>query len=263
MSDALDETITFLTVRSEGDGWVGESPEWFGEYLFGGFVMAQAVHAATRTAPDGRRIHSLHAYFLRPVRAGLPVSYRSAPLREGRTVATHSVEAVQDGATVLTMTCSFTADTDGYEYEMPIGRDAPDPEGLPIEPGPGPWLCAPVGPTPPDENGIMQSTHRIWFRVPGRLPDDADLHAALIAFATDWTGIGGRPRHLEGDTTGMVSLDHAVWFHRPIRADEWHLYDVHSLVNTGGRGVLRGAMVDVDRHIGVSVAQEMLLRPVS
>src|SRR5687767_3712625 len=87
VSEVTDETIRFLTVRpddrNDGDGWIGDSPEWFGEYLFGGFVMAQAVHAATRNAPEGRRIHSLHAYFLRPVRTGLPVSYRSTPLREG------------------------------------------------------------------------------------------------------------------------------------------------------------------------------------
>jgi acyl-CoA thioesterase-2 len=98
--------------------------------------------------------------------------------------------------------------------------------------------------------------------MPGTLPDDPHLHAALIAFATDWTGTGGRPLRLDGDITGMVSLDHAVWFHRPARADAWHLYDVHSLVNAGGRGVLRGTMHDVERHIVASVAQEMRLRPV-
>ena len=78
----------------------------------------------------------------------------------------------------------------------------------------------------------------MWFRIPHELPDDEHLHTALLGFATDWTGIGGRPLHLEGDITGMVSLDHAAWFHRPARADEWLFYDVHSLVNAGGRGLL-------------------------
>jgi acyl-CoA thioesterase-2 len=91
------------------------------------------------------------------------------------------------------------------------------------------------------------------------LPDDPHLHAALIAFVTDITGTGGRPLHLEGDVTGMVSIDHAAWFHRPLRADEWLFYDVHSLVNTGGRGAPRND-VRPDRHVAVSVAQEMLLR---
>lgn len=261
-AQVIEEMIEFLTVRPEDDGWVGDAPTWFGEYVFGGFVIAQAVHAATRTAPEGRRIHSLHAYFLRPVLGGQPVSYRIATLREGRTFATRRLEATQEGGGVLDMTCSFTADTDGYEYELPIARDVPAPEQLPIGPGPGPWVAARLGPTSPEPDGTLRSTHRAWIRVAGELPDDPHLHAAFIAFATDWTETGGRPLHLEGDTQGMVSLDHAVWFHRPLRADEWLLYDLHSLVNAGGRGLLRGTMHGPDRRLAVSVAQEMLLRPV-
>ena len=102
----------------------------------------------------------------------------------------------------------------------------------------------------------------MWFRVPAALPDDEHLHAALLGFATDWTGIGGRPLHLEGDTQGMVSVDHAVWFHRVARADDWLFYDVHSLVNAGGRGLLRGVMRDRDGRVVISVAQEMRLTPV-
>jgi acyl-CoA thioesterase-2 len=260
LSAVVDETIEFVTVRPDGDGWVGDTPSWFGEQLFGGFVLAQAVHAATRTAPDGRRVHSLHGYFLRPVFAGRPLSYRVAPLREGRTFAMRRLDAAQDGAPVFTMTCSFTADTDGYEYELPIGRDEPTPEELSTSIGPGPWEVAEVGPTPPERSGARRSTRRAWFRFGGALPDDPHLHAALIAFVTDMTGTGGRPLHLEGDVRGMVSLDHAAWFHRPLRADEWVLYDVHSLVNAGGRGLLRGTIHSADRHVAASVAQEMLLR---
>ena len=102
----------------------------------------------------------------------------------------------------------------------------------------------------------------MWFRVPSELPDDEHLHAALLGFATDWTGIGGRPLHLEGDTQGMVSLDHAAWFHRPARADEWLFYDVHSLVNAGGRGLLRGVMRDTEGRVVISAVQEMRLFPV-
>jgi acyl-CoA thioesterase II len=258
-----NEMIRYLTVRPDGERWVGDAPAWFGEYLFGGFLIGQAVHAATRNAPPGKRIHSLHAYFLRPTRAALPLRYRITTLREGRTFVTRSVEAEQSDGPVLSMMCSFSADGDGYEYELPIGRDAPNWDQLPRSArAPGPWLAHDVGPTPPAPDGTRQSTHRHWFRMPGPLPDDPHLHAALIAFATDWTGVGGRPLHLEGDITGMVSLDHAVWFHRPVRADAWHLYDVHSLVNAGGRGVLRATMHDVDRHIVVSAAQEMRLTPV-
>jgi acyl-CoA thioesterase-2 len=163
---------------------------------------------------------------------------------------------------VLDLSCSFTADTDGYVYDLPGGRDIPSPEEVELEPGPGPWVAGDVGPTPPAEDGSRESTHRMWFRVPTRLPDDEHLHTALLGFATDWTDTGGRPLHLEGDITGMVSLDHAAWFHRPARADEWLFYDVHSLVNAGGRGLLRGAIRDPEGRVVVSVAQEMRLTPI-
>src|SRR6478736_4206283 len=125
IADALAETLEFLTVRPQGDGgdeWVGEAPEWFGDYLFGGFVIAQSIIAATRNAPEQRRLHSLHAYFLRPVFAGKEVSYRVRPLREGRSFTSRRVEASQDGKPVLDMTCSFASDTDGYVYDLPGGR---------------------------------------------------------------------------------------------------------------------------------------------
>jgi acyl-CoA thioesterase-2 len=260
---ALEETLAFLTLRSDGgDGWIGDAPEWFGDILFGGFVIAQAIIAATRNPPDGRRLHSLHAYFLRPVLAAKPVSYRVRPIRDGRSFTSRHLAASQDGKPVLDLSCSFTTDIDGYVYDLPGGRDVPRVEELDIETGPGPWVAGFVGATPAAPDGTRESTHRMWFKIPHRLPDDEHLHTALLGFATDWTGIGGRPLHLEGDTTGMVSLDHAAWFHRPARADEWLFYDVQSLVNAGGRGLLRGAIRDTEGRVVISVAQEMRLTPV-
>jgi len=258
---ALEATLEFLTVHpsDEGEGrWIGDAPEWFGEYLFGGFMIAQAIIAATRNAPDDRRLHSMHAYFLRPALSAPAINYRVDALRDGRSFTTRRVQASQDGKPVLDMSCSFTLDTDGYVYDL--GRQRP-PEfaEAPIEQGPGPWIAVFGGATPPADDGSRASTHRIWFRIGAELPDDPHLHTALLGFATDWTGIGGRPLHLEGDTQGMVSLDHAAWFHRPARADEWLYYDVHSLVNAGGRGLLRGVMRDRDGHVVISVAQEMRL----
>ncbi len=259
--ELLDQTIESLTVRREGDLWVGDVPAWGGEYAFGGFVTAQAVSAATQAAPEDRRIHSFHAYFLKPVRVERPHSYRITSLRDGRSFATRHLEAIQDDVPTFAMTCSFTLDVEGYEYEL-RGDDVPDPDELEITPGPGPWIAARLGPTPSDPDGTRRSTHRAWIRINGTLPDDPHLHAALVTFATDWTETGGRPLALDGDVSGMISLDHAVWFHRPLRADEWIYFDVHSLINTGGRGLLRGAMYDSDRRLAVSMAQEMLLRPV-
>jgi len=256
------ETIEFLAVRPEDDGWVGDAPEWFGERLFGGFVLGQSVHAATQNTPEGRRIHSLHGYFLRPVFAGLPLRYRVEPLREGRTLTTHLLEATQDGKPVFTMMCSFAADTDGYEYELPLGQPVPAPDQLPIEVGPGPWEVAEVGPTDPAADGTRASTRRAWFRIGSSLPDDANLHTALCAFLTDMTGTGGRPLQLDGDVTGMISIDHAAWFHRPVRADEWVLYDCSSPSASGGRGLATGRFFSRDGRLLATVLQEGLLRVV-
>jgi acyl-CoA thioesterase-2 len=190
------------------------------------------------------------------------VSYTVRPVRDGRSVTPRRLDATQEGKAVLDMACSFTSDTDGYVYDLPPRTAIPRHDALPVEPGPGPWVAAFVGPTPAAEDGTRESTHRMWFRVPASLPDDVHLHTALLGFATDWTGIGGRPLHLEGDTTGMVSVDHAAWFHRPARADDWLYFDVHSLVNAGGRGLLRGTMYDRDSRVVSSVAQEMRLTPI-
>jgi acyl-CoA thioesterase II len=259
------ETVEYLTLRpidDTGNAWMGDTPDWFGEILFGGFVIGQAIIAATRNAPEGRRLHSLHAYFLRPVLAGSPISYEVRPIRDGRSFTSRHLEASQNGKPTLHLSCSFTADTDGYVYDLPSRTAVPPPDELARDEGPGPWEAAILGPTPAAPDGTRDSTHRMWFRIPADLPDDVHMHTALLGFATDWTEIGGRPLHLEGDTTGMVSLDHAAWFHRPARADEWLFYDVHSLVNAGGRGLLRGDMRDAEGKVVVSVAQEMRLTPV-
>jgi len=121
------------------------------------------------------------------------------------------------------------------------------------------WL----GPSPLRPDGTREATHRHWFRMARPLGDDPHLHTAIVGYATDWTGLGGRPHHLEGDVTGMISLDHAAWFHRPARADDWLLQDVQSLVNAGGRGTLRGVIRDRHGLIVASMAQEMLLQPVT
>jgi acyl-CoA thioesterase-2 len=242
---------------------VGDAPTWYGDVLFGGFVIAQAIVAATRNPPPGRRLHSLHAYFLRPVVAAKPIAYLVRPIREGRAFTSRHVEASQEGKPALDLSCSFTADTDGYVYDLGRSRDLPPLDESTVEPRTGPWVASYLGPTPPAEDGTRESTHRMWFRVPAALPDDAFLHTALLGFATDWTGIGGRPLYLEGDTQGMVSLDHAAWFHRPARADAWLFSDVQSLVNAGGRGLLRGVIRDERGRVVISVVQEMRLIPVA
>ena len=265
---AIDELLELLRHERRGDEWVGRAPDWFGPVVFGGVTLALTISAACCDAPEGSRLHSIHAHFLRPVQGGQEIVFRSDVVKAGRTFNLHRVTASQDGKPVVTMSCSFTTDTDGYVYDLsgiPDGVPAPDeldPDPDPIDHEIGPWDTRWLGPSPVRSDGTREATHRHWFRMP-RSFDDPHLHTALLGYATDWTGIGGRPLHLDGDTTGMISLDHAAWFHRPARADEWLLQDVQSLVNAGGRGTLRGVIRDERGSIVASMAQEMLLRPVS
>lgn len=255
------ETLEHLDVRADGETFAGPSPDWFGPVLFGGFLVAQGVAALCRTAPEGRRLHSLHGYFLRPATAGATLSHAVEPVRDGRSFSLRRLETSQDRRRVFVMDASFTADTHGDDYELPVADGTPDPDALDVEVGPGPFAQANAGPTPAAPDGTRASTSRAWFRLARRIGDDEHLHTALLAFISDMTLTGGRPLDLDGDTTGMISLDHAVWFHRPARADEWLLYDVHSLINAGGRGLLRGTLRTRDRRLVASVAQEMRLLP--
>lgn len=261
IEELVAETLAYLAVERDPRGWVARVPDWFGDYVFGGWVVAQALVAASKWAPEGRRVHSMHAYFLRPVRAGESVLYEGAVLRDGRAFTAARIEASQDGKPVLALTTSFTADTDGDEYDLRVGDGLPPLDESAAEPGPGPWVASYVGPTEPLADGTRDATHRMWFRIPARLPDDVHLHTALVGFATDWTGTGGRPLRLGGDTQGMISLDHSIWFHRPYRADEWLFYDVQCLLNAGGRSLLRGVMRDPTGRVVASMSQEMRLLP--
>jgi acyl-CoA thioesterase-2 len=263
---AVDEFLDLLRYERQGDRWVGRTPDWYGPVVFGGVGLALTVSAACCDAPPRSRLHSLHAHFLRPVQGGRDIVFHTDVLKAGRTFNLHVVTATQDDKPVITMTCSFTDDTDGYVYDLsgiPDGTPFPDdlPEPDDDDYGPGPWDVRWLGPSELRPDGSREATHRHWFRFARKLDDDPHLHTALLGYATDWTGVGGRPLHLDGDTTGMISLDHAAWFHRPARADEWLLQDVQSLVNAGGRGTLRGVLRGTDGHIVASMAQEMLLQP--
>jgi acyl-CoA thioesterase-2 len=265
--EAVDEFLDLLRHERRDGAWVGHAPDWFGPVVFGGIGLAMTVGAACRDAPAGTRLHSLHVHFLRPVLGGQEVHVRSAPVKQGRTLTVNEVSASQDGKVAIAARCSFTADTDGYVYDLSgIPDGVPMPDRLPEPDDPpdhiGPWDTRWLGPSPLRPDGTREATHRHWFRLPRALDDDPSLHTALLAYATDWTGIGGRPLDLDGDTTGMISLDHAAWFHRPARVDDWLLQDVQSLVNAGGRGTLRGVIRDARGGIVASMAQEMLLRPV-
>ena len=264
----IDEFIGFLRHERRGDTWVGRTPDGYGPVVFGGIGLALTLSAACADAPAGARLHSIHAHFLRPVQGGREITFHSDVVKAGRTFSLHQVTASQDAKPVMTMTCSFTRDTEGYVYDLsgipdgvPMPEDLPEPDltGHEVDAWDARWL----GPSDLRPDGTREATHRHWFRLARPLADDPHLHTALLGYATDWTGVGGRPHHLDGDVTGMISLDHAAWFHRPARVDHWLLQDVQSLVNAGGRGTLRGVIRDRSGLIVASMVQEMLLQPVT
>jgi acyl-CoA thioesterase-2 len=260
----MEDVASAFMVRRAGDALIGASPEWFGRRVFGGILLAQALSAASATAVAGdeRRARSLHAYFLRAAETGTPLTYEVDTIRDGRLARTCAVRASQNGHPVLTMLCSFAGEGEGRAYELSRARDAPDPDALGRTPGRGPLEFAFHGPTPEREDGTRDSTHRAWMRIAAELPDDERVHDSVLAFLSDASWNGACPWDLSSppDRSSMVSIDHAMWFHRPARADEWLYYDVHSLVHAGGHGTIRGVLHGSDRQIVCSMAQQLLFR---
>lgn len=249
---AAGELVEALTVRPAGDAFEGLAPGWWGPYLFGGFIVGQAVFAAGLTVPRERRIHSLHAYFLLPAQAERPLCHRVETVRDGRTFSQRRLQIEQAGEVIFTMTCSFTAATAEPVYQVPLDRDVPDPHDLPTQSTRGGWEVARLGPQ-------GTSTGRAWFRLQEPLAADPLGNDAVLGFFSDMTGMGGHPIPLP-NVEDWVSLDHAVWFHRPLRADDWLYFDLQTLVAAEKRATIRGVLYGPDRVVGMSMAQEALLR---
>ena len=257
----------------------GATPHgWPGHRVFGGLVAGQALAAAAATvssaaAATGAAPHSFHAYFLRPGESGLPLDHTVIRVRDGRSFSTRSVDVSQTGEVIFTMLASFHRREEGDEYQLPRALDVALPDELDHAADDVlPHLRAlpdvevrEVGPTEPETDGTYRSTRRMWVRVASALPDDPAVHASLLAFVSDMGVVtAARPPDAwrrSGPIMG-ASLDHAVWFHRPVRADDWLLYDLHSLTTAGARGLVRGVMHDAAGALRVSVTQETLLRPV-
>jgi acyl-CoA thioesterase-2 len=200
----------------------------------------------------------------------VPILFEVERTRDGRSFATRRVVARQEEVVIFEMSTSLHVHENGVDYQLPLrtgsGPDeasdrvsfVPDEarDRLPIE-------MRELGPTPPDSDGWFSSTRRVWMRVKRPLPADPLLHVCILTFLSDMGAVmGARAPVPEQPLARLMaaSLDHAVWFHRPMRADEWFLYDLHAVSNAGARGLTRGTMHAVDGTLGVSVAQEALLR---
>ncbi len=285
MARPLDELLDILDLeRIEVNLFRGRSPKEDRQRAFGGQVAAQALVAAVRTIEDEERdVHSLHAYFLRPGDVRVPIIYEVDRTRDGRSFATRRVAAIQHGKVIFTLSASFHRRERGYEHQLPM-PDAPDPESLatwnesmaPLlknaPEGLRKWVLRErpfdmrfVGEPDWTDRRPLDPRRMVWIRADGKLSDDPMSHDVMVAYASDMllldTAI--RPHAASvADHGGMLaSLDHAMWFHRDFRADEWLLYTMESPSASGARGFATGRFYTQDGRLCVSVAQEGLIRP--
>ena len=275
----LDRLVALLDLeRIEENIFRGVSPATSSVRVFGGQVAGQSLVAAGRTVPAERRVHSLHAYFIRPGDPSIPIVYEVDRTRDGRSFTTRRVVALQRGKTIFSLSASFQVDEDGIDHadDMP---DVPDPESLPTFTERAGDLLEGLGMTQPRpidvryvteppwesrENGPRAARNQVWMRADGVLPDDDLLHVCIAAFASDMTLLDA-PLARHGVYWGLddvvgASLDHAMWFHRRFRADDWLLYDCASPSASGGRGLATGRFFSRDGQLVATVVQEGLLR---
>lgn len=273
MSDPVDRLLRLFELEPDGpDRFRVANPDpGYGPRVFGGQVAAQALRAAVATVEPDRSPHSLHSYFIRPGKPGVPIGFEVERTRDGRSFATRRVVARQGDEVIFEMSTSLHVVEPGVDYQMPLRAGLTPPDELPERIGfiPKEQLdrlpveMRELGATDPDDEGWHASTRRVWMRVRRTLPDEPLLHVCVLTFLSDMGAVmGARAPLPEQPVHRMMaaSLDHAVWFHRPIRADDWFLYDLHSVSNAGARGLTRGTMHAIDGTLGVSVAQEALLR---
>ncbi len=281
---AVDQLLEVLDLEQLDSGaFRGESPRVGAQRVFGGQVAGQALVAAGRTVDPSRVVHSLHGYFVRAGDPTAPIDYTVENIRDGRSFSVRRSVAQQHGRTIFFMSASFQVREEGLDHHEPAPADLPGPDETPTmvdrlaryperlaalasaphavdvrylgEPG---WV------RPGDRPA--EARQRVWMRIDGKLPDDPLIHACALTYASDLTLLDS-VLSVHGEVWGPggvigASLDHALWFHRPFRADEWFLYDCASPSASGSRGLATGRMFTRDgRHIA-SAVQEGLLRRV-
>jgi len=261
MSRALDQLLSILDIETlEVNLFRGVSPQVGWQRVFGGQVIGQALVAAYRTV-NGRIAHSLHAYFLRPGDPSVPIIYNVDRIRDGGSFSTRRVVAIQHGQAIFSMAASFHKPEEGLAHQMKM-PDVPPPESLPSE---GelkellfdrlpPQVKAywererPIEIRPVDLSRYLSPENRapsqqVWIRATGKLGDDLALHQCVLAYASDFTlldtALIAHGRFVFDPRLMMASLDHAIWFHRPFRADDWLLYVQDSPTSGGGRALPR------------------------
>jgi acyl-CoA thioesterase-2 len=279
--DALDDLVRLLDLEAiEVNIFRGNSPDENRQRVFGGQVAGQALVAATRTIDErDRLVHSLHAYFLRPGDPTVPILYEVDRIRDGRSFSTRRVVAIQHGRAIFNLQASFHDHEPGPDHQLTMPEGMGEPTDLPdfrTRMAPyaeqiGDWYERPrpidlryVHGDPMSRKGQPSDVQHVWLRADGVLPDDPVLHACVVTYASDMTLLDTTllPFGLGWDSPGiqMASVDHAMWFHRPFRADEWLLYDQQAVSTSSARGLARGGIYTRDGQLAVSVVQEGLAR---
>lgn len=283
MSKVLDELVALLNMEAiEEDLFRGASQDLGFRQMFGGQVLGQSLSAASQTVGDGRLVHSLHGYFLRPGDAGLPVVYQVERVRDGGSFSTRRVTAIQKGKTIFTCAASFQGVEEGFHHQVQM-PEVPGPDNLRSETvlarlvadklperlrdravHDKPIDIRPVSLNNPFDPKPADPVKHVWFRADGSLPDNPALHQYLLAYASDFGllttsmlphGVSVWQKFMQ-----VASLDHAIWFHRPIRMDEWLLYAMDSPWAGNARGFSRASIFNQAGELVASVAQEGLIR---
>ncbi len=285
MSSAIQDVLTILDLEPlEVNLFRGRSPQSSWQRVFGGQVIGQSLVAACRTVDDVARRppHSLHAYFLRGGDPNVPITSEVDRIRDGKSFTTRRVIAIQHGRAIFSMEVSFHGAEDGFTHQFAM-PDVPTPDALPSETEIKDRIL-PLMPDPvrryyererpielrPVEYGrylgekLEGGRFHMWIRATGRLPDEPAIHQCVLAYASDMTLLDAalipHGRTVFNQDIMAASLDHAMWFHRPFRADEWLLYAQDSPSFNGARGFSRGLIFTSDGTLVASVAQEGLLR---
>jgi acyl-CoA thioesterase-2 len=278
---AVDDLIELLDLEPiEVNMFRGVSPDDSRQRVFGGQVAGQALVAAARTVDADRHVHSLHAYFLRPGDPTIPILYEVDRIRDGRSFTTRRVVAIQHGKAIFNLQTSFQVPEEGLTHAFDMPEVAP-PDGLPNRQSRLARLAKERGIEVPDRPQAIDTRvvdwsfedradplppyQRVWLRADGKLPgDDLLLHTIVLTYASDMTLLDTTLLPHGGSwfdpTLFMASLDHAMWFHRPFRADEWLLYSQDTPTATSGRGLARGLVFTQEGTLVASVVQEGLIR---
>jgi len=282
MSQAVRSLLEILNLEQlEVNLFRGLSPQSRWQRVFGGQVIGQALVAATRTV-DARPVHSLHAYFLLGGDPKVPIIYEVDRIRDGRSFTTRRVVAIQHGQAIFSMSVSFHRDEPGFSHQAEMPK-VPGPDELPseqqIRENIMPMMPEPVRRYYESERPIelrpveygryLSREHRsphfhVWIRATAPLPDDPAIHQCVLAYASDMTlldtSLIPHGQTVFNKRIQAASLDHALWFHRPFRADEWLLYAQDTPNASAGRGFSRGLIFSRDGKLVASVAQEGLIR---